>query len=142
MNREQENYFQLCDHQDNKYCRECYFHKDSSPSGSWMRGGGAFRSMYLASANLLLGGKQGTHGRPVNHSWSREDRWSYSLQAGFIVGVLNEDLLRSQQSEEDRDGVFFQGSSTAETELPFVKGLLCHLGLQFVVRGIIVMSRK
>lgn len=72
-----------------------------------MRGGGAFRSTYLASANLLLGGKQGTHGRPVNHFWSREDRWSYSLQAGFIVGVLNEDLLRSQQSEEDRDGVFF-----------------------------------
>lgn len=91
MNREQENYFQLCDNGDNKYhCRECYSHKDCASSGSRVRGGGAFRSPCLASANLLLGGKQGVWGRPVELS-NRKDRWSSLFQAGFMVRVLSEE---------------------------------------------------
>lgn len=91
MNREQENYFQLRDNRDNKYhCRECYSHKDAASSGSRVGGGGALRSTCLASANLLLDGKQGVCGGPIEHS-NTEDRWSSLFQAGFLVQVLSED---------------------------------------------------
>lgn len=90
MNREQENYFQLREHQDNKYYRECYFHKDfASLAGEE----GHFGAHILASATLWLGGTQGIGGRPVGRFWSRADRWRYSLQAGFLVGA-SEDPLR------------------------------------------------
>lgn len=91
MNREQENYFQLRDNRDNKYhCRECHSHKDAASSGSRVGGGGALQSTCLASAKLLLGGKQGVCGRPIKHS-NTEDRWSSFFQAGFLVRVLSED---------------------------------------------------
>ena len=35
--------------------------------------------------------------------------------------VGNQQMIRMESS--------YPGSSTAETDLPFVKGLLCHLGL-------------
>lgn len=74
MNREQENCFQLREHQDNKYYRECYFHKDSASTG---RGGGALGAHSLAPANLWSGGTAGTGGRPVGHFWRRAERGSY-----------------------------------------------------------------
>lgn len=53
MNREQENYFQLREHQDNTYYGECYFHKDSS---SLAGEEGHFGAHTLASATLWLVG--------------------------------------------------------------------------------------
>lgn len=92
MDREQENYFQLPEHQDNKYYRECYFRKDSLQLAG---AEGHFGAHTLASENLWLGGTPGIGGRPVGHFRSRTERWSYSLWAGFYVG-LSEDPLRLQ----------------------------------------------
>lgn len=51
------------------------------------RGGGALRSTYFGICDPLVGGTQGIGGRPAGRFWSRADRWRYSLQAGFLVGV-------------------------------------------------------
>lgn len=69
---------------------------------------------------------------------STADRWSYSLWAGLTGGVW-EDPLRRWQSAENKAGVFLLREKQS---CLLLRGLLCHLGLQFVGKGIIVMSRK
>ena len=99
-----------------------------------------FPSTYLASLNLLLGGKQGDCGRPISHFQSRAEQiGGVTHYRQVSLGEYERTPLRRWQSAEDGAGVFLLREKQS---CLLLRGLLCHLGLQFVGKGIIVMSRK